>query len=79
MLVPKMVWWLMEWVCRRLWELYPPTTDFFKVPERRPRRSSLNPRRSSLNPGCRSHWGRFVTYSICLQGYVARLIDRVII
>ena len=32
MLVPKMVWWLMEWVCRQLWALYPPAMDFSNYP-----------------------------------------------
>ena len=72
MLVPKLVWWLMEWVCRRLWELYPPTIDFLKYPHVDPVEVAM-----ALNAGCRSHWGRFVTYSMWLQEYVPRLIDRV--
>ena len=74
MLVPKLVWWLMEWVCRRLWKLYPPTIDFLKYPNVDPVEVAM-----ALNPGCTTHWGRFVTYSMWLQGYVPRLVDRVII
>ena len=72
MLVPKRVWWLMEWVCRRLWALYPPTIDFLKYPH-----VDLVEVAMTLNPSGRPQWGRFVTYSIWLQGYVPRLVDRV--
>ena len=74
MLVPKLVWWLKEWVCCRLWALYLPTIDFLKYLHVDPVEEAM-----ALNPSLRPHWGRFITYSIRLQGYVPRLVDRVIV
>ena len=53
MLVPKIVWWLMEWVCRWLWALYPPTMDFLKYPHFDPIEVAM-----ALNPSRMPHWGR---------------------
>ena len=72
MMVSKLVWWLMEWVCRRLWAFYPPTMKFLYYPHVDPVEVAM-----VLNPSRMPHWGRFVTFSIWLQGYVPRLVDRV--
>ena len=65
-----MVWWLMERVCRRLWALYPPIMDFLKYPHVDPVEVAM-----ALNPSRMPNWGRFVTYSVWLQGYVPRLVN----
>ena len=72
MMVAKMAWWLMEWVCRRLWALYPTNMTFLYYPHVDPVEVAM-----VLNPSRQPHWGRFVTYSMWLQGYVPRLSDRV--
>ena len=72
MWVPTMVWWLMEWVCRRLWALYPTTMNFLYYPHVDPVEVAM-----VLNPSRMPHWGRFMTFSMCLQGYVPQLVDRV--
>ena len=58
------VWWLMEWVCRRLWALYPPNMKFLYYPHVDPVEVAM-----ALNPSRMPHWGRFVTFSLWLQGY----------
>ena len=65
-------WWLMEWVCRRLWALYPPSTIFLYYPHVDPVEVAM-----ILNPSHMPNWGRFVTFSIWLQGFVPQLVDRV--
>ena len=72
MMVAKVAWWLMEWVCRRLWALYPTNMKFLYFPHVDPVEVAM-----VLNPSRLPHWGRFVTYSMWLQGYVPRLTDRV--
>ena len=72
MMVAKVAWWLMEWVCRRLWALYPPNMKFLHYPHVDPVEVAM-----VLNPSRLPHWGRFVTYSMWLQEYVPRLTDRV--
>ena len=72
MMVSKVTWWLMEWVCRRLWALYPPTMKFLHYPHVDPVEVAM-----ALNPSRLPHWGRFVTFSMWLQEYLPRLTDRV--
>ena len=72
MWVPKMVWWLMEWVCCRLWALYPPNMKFLYYPHVDPVEVAM-----ALNLSHMPHWGRFVTFSMWLQGYLPQLTDRV--
>ena len=72
MMVSKVAWWLMEWVCRRLWALYPPTMKFLHYPHVDPVEVAM-----ALNPSRLPHWGRFVTFSMWLQEYLPQLTDRV--
>ena len=72
MMVSKVTWWLMELVCRRLWALYPPNLKFLYYPHVDPVEVAM-----ALNPSRMPHWGRFVTFSMWLQGYLPRLTDRV--
>ena len=72
MMVSKVAWWLMKWVCRRLWALYPPNMKFLYYPHVDPVKVAM-----ALNPSRLPHWGRFVTFSMWLQGYLPRLTDRV--
>ena len=72
MMVSKVAWWLMEWVCRRLWALYPPNMKFLYYSHVEPIEVAM-----ALNPSRMPHWGRFVAFSMWLQGYVPRLTDRV--
>ena len=53
-------WWWMEWACRRLWAQYPPNVEFHVEHSADPLEVAL-----ALRP---VHWGRFVAYSIWLQG-----------
>ena len=63
MMMAKVAWWLMEWVCRRLWALYPTNMTFLYYPHVDPVEVAM-----VLNPSRQPHWGRFVTYSMWLQG-----------
>ena len=72
MMVSKVAWWLMEWVCRRLWALYPPNMKLLYYPHVDPVEVAM-----ALNPSRLPHWGRFVTFSMWLKGYLPRLTDRV--
>ena len=71
-MVSKVAWWLMKWVCRRLWALYPPNMKFLYYPHVDPVEVAM-----ALNPSRLPHWGRFVTFSMWLQGYFPQLTDRV--
>ena len=72
MMVSKVTWWLMEWVCRRLWALYPPNMKFLYYPHVDPVEVAM-----ALNPSRLPHFGRFVMFSMWLQGYLPGLTDRV--
>ena len=71
-MMAKVAWWLMEWVCHRLWALYPPNMKFLYCPH-----VDLVEVAMVLNPSRMPHWGRFVTFSMWLQGYLPQLTDRV--
>ena len=62
MMVSKVAWWLMEWVCRRFWALYQPNMKFLYYPHVDPVEVAM-----ALNPSRLPHWGRFVTFSMWLQ------------
>ena len=52
MMVAKVAWWLMEWVCRRLWALYPTNMKFLYCPHVDPVEVAM-----VLNPSRMPHWG----------------------
>ena len=69
MFVSMVSWWVMECVCRQLWAMYPPTVDFLYDPHVDPVKVTM-----ALNP---TSWGRFVAFSMWLQGHSPHLTDRV--
>ena len=71
MIVNLASWWLMEWVCRRLWTLYAPDVKFRHEHHVDPIQVAM-----ALQP---THWGRFVAYSIWLQEYAPDLPDRIVV
>ena len=71
MIVSLTSWWLMEWACRCLWALYPPQVEFLDDLHVDPLQVAM-----ALQS---THWGRFVAYSLWLQGHQPDLSERVVV